>query len=94
MAIKPLQKEIKGPSGTKYTLQNPGARIKTRIIDNSSDKNNKFLLEKLNEQLFANVIVDPKVSWDYFEQTAEGQQDYDMVIAEAQNFLMGPSAKE
>lgn len=92
MAIKPTQTQFTAPSGVVYTLQHPGARAKARIIDASTGKTGNFSLEKLNEQMFQHVIVEPKVNWAYFDENENGIQDYDALIEEATNFLMGPRA--
>lgn len=92
MAVKPRQQTYTGKSGVEYTLQYPGARGKAQIIDNAQDKNGKFSLVKLQEELMKHVIVNPKVNWDYLD-SEEGMQDADGLIKAATEFLM-PSSEE
>ncbi len=90
MAKISSQKTVK-VEGVDYTLQFPGHREKTRIIDRCSTETGGFSNEKMAEELFQHVIVDPKVDWDYFdgneEKGIEAHDGYDELIKEASTFL-------
>ncbi|MFQ6391347.1 hypothetical protein ACLNAR_26545 [Priestia aryabhattai] len=90
MAKIGAQKTVK-VEGIDYTLQFPGHREKTRIIDRCTTETGAFSNEKMAEELFAHVIVNPKVDWDYFdgneEKGIEPHDGYDELIKEASTFL-------
>ena len=47
--------------------------------------------EKFSEEIFKHVVVNPRVSWDYFdgneEKGIEAHDGYEELIKEASNFL-------
>lgn len=69
--------------GIDYTLQFPGHREATRIQDRIQTEGGGASNEKYMEELFKNVIVDPPVSWEYFDE----HEGFDEVIKEASTFL-------
>lgn len=69
--------------GTEYTLQHPGTRAYTQIQDRIQREGGKMSSEKLAEELFKHVIVEPKVDFDYFDE----HDGFDEVIEEAMTFL-------
>lgn len=69
--------------GVEYTLQFPGHREATRIQDRIQTETGGVSNEKFTEELFEHVIVDPKVSWDYFDEN----EGFEEVIKEAATFL-------
>ena len=77
--------------GVEYTLQHPGHREAARIDDRIQLQGGMVSTEKYAEELFKHVIVDPKVSWEYFdgneEKGIEAHDGYDELIKEASSFL-------
>jgi hypothetical protein len=90
MAKIGTQKQVE-IEGVVYTLQYPGARERMRIQDRAQLEGGRMSSEKLAEELFKHVIVDPKVSWDYFdgndEKGIEPHEGLDELLEEAMNFL-------
>ncbi|XIH76188.1 hypothetical protein C1N57_28160 (plasmid) [Priestia aryabhattai] len=84
------QKTIK-VEGIDYTLQFPGHREKTRIMDRCTTESGTFSSEKMAQELFEHVIVNPKVDWDYFdgneEKGIEPTEGFDELFKEASTFL-------
>lgn len=77
-------------NGTSYTLQFPGVRAVTQIRDRVKNKHGIPSDEKLSEEVFKHVIVEPKVSFDSFDN----MKDYNAVVGEAINFLFGVDAED
>lgn len=69
--------------GVKYTLQHPGSREYLRIQDRTQNEFGVPSMEKMAEELFKHVVVDPKVSIEYFDE----HDGMDELIKEAMNFL-------
>lgn len=69
--------------GVEYTLQHPGSREYTRIQDRMVGDNGVHSSEKMAEEMFKHIIVDPKVSFEYFDEN-EGMEQ---VLKEAMTFL-------
>lgn len=69
--------------GVDYTLKYPGSREATRIQDRAQNDQGVFSSEKWAEEMFKNVIVDPKVSFEYFDE----HEGFDEVLKEASTFL-------
>lgn len=65
------QKEITTETGKKYTLQHPGVRNVTRINDRVKNKHGVNSEEKICDEMFKHVVVEPKVSIDDFEDYGE-----------------------
>ena len=84
---KPLNKFGKQEKHTvadvEYTFQFPGVRKAQQILDNSKGPANIFVDEAYHTQLMENVIVLPKVDWDYWDEN----EGYREVMALADNFL-------
>lgn len=77
--------------GVTYTLQHPGQRGFTQIQDRCQMSEGRFSSEKFSEEIFKHVVVDPKVSWDYFDgnedKGIEAHEGYEELIKEASTFL-------
>jgi hypothetical protein len=90
MAKIGTQKQVE-IEGVVYTLQYPGARERMRIQDRAQLEGGRMSSEKLAEELFKHVIVDPKVSFEYFdgndEKGIEPHEGLDELLEEAMNFL-------
>ncbi|MGC4378253.1 hypothetical protein WD019_15195 [Fictibacillus sp. Mic-4] len=69
--------------GQEYILQHPGTREFIRIQDRIMTENGVPSNEKLAEELFKHVIVDPKVSWEYFDE----HDGFEEVFQETMSFL-------
>lgn len=69
--------------GVDYTLQHPGNREFTRIQDRAQTDQGTFSLEKWADEIMKHVVVEPKVSWEYFDE----HDGFDEVIKEATTFL-------
>ncbi|MED3932966.1 hypothetical protein [Priestia megaterium] len=84
------QKEVT-IEGVTYTLQHPGQRGFTEIQDRCQMSEGRFSSKKFSEEIFKHVVVDPKVSWDYFdgneEKGIEAKDGYNELIKAASNFL-------
>lgn len=65
------QKEITTKSGKTYTLQHPGVRNVTRINDRVKNKHGVNSEEKICDEMFKHVVVQPKVTIDDFEDYGE-----------------------
>jgi hypothetical protein len=70
---------------TTYTFQFPGVRAVTQIRDRIKNKHGIASDEKLSEEVFKHVIVEPKVTFDSFDNF----KDYETVVGAAINFLFG-----
>jgi hypothetical protein len=77
--------------GIEYTLQFPGHREQTRIQDRCVNEKGTISTEKMAEELFKHVIVNPKVDWDYFdgneEKGIEPTDGFNELFKEASTFL-------
>jgi len=69
--------------GIEYTLQHPGSRANTQIQDRTMTALGIPSMEKMAEEIFKHVIVNPKVSFEYFDE----HDGYDEVLEEAMKFL-------
>ncbi|MDE3837937.1 hypothetical protein C0966_00750 [Bacillus methanolicus] len=69
--------------GIEYTLQHPGTREYLRIQDRAQTETGVPSTEKLAEELFKHVIVNPKVSFEYFDE----HEGFEEVLKEAMTFL-------
>lgn len=69
--------------GVEYTLQHPGTRAFVQIQDRIQMDNGNSSNEKLSEEIFKHVIVEPKVDFDYFDEN----EGYEELMSEASTFL-------
>ncbi len=69
--------------GVQYTFQHPGTREYARIQDKTLNENGVPSMEKMAEEVFKHVVVDPKVSFEYFDE----HDGFDEVLKEAMTFL-------
>lgn len=69
--------------GIEYTLQHPGSLEYTRIQDRMVNDSGVPSAEKTAKEMFNHVIVDPKVSFEYFDEH-DGMEE---VLKEAMTFL-------
>lgn len=69
--------------GTEYTLQHPGTREYLRIQDRIQEGTGIPSNEKLAEEIFKHVIVEPKVNFDYFDEN----DGFEELFKEATTFL-------
>lgn len=67
----------------EYTLQHPGTRAYAQIQDRIQMENGSPSNEKLSEEVFKHVIVQPKVDFDYFDE----HEGYEELMKEAFTFL-------
>jgi len=68
--------------GVEYTFQFPGTRKTQEILDDSSGKGS-FSNVKYHEDIMEHVIVNPRTTWDYWDENA----GYREVMTLADNFL-------
>lgn len=85
MAKKPKQ-ETQTIGGIDFTFQHPGIRTLIRISDKCKNKHGVLQAEPYYTEIMNHVIVDPKTSWDYFEEHEEIMED---VMEAAITFLNG-----
>ena len=71
-------------NGTKYTLQNPGVRWILRHVDNCTSKDGIMLKEKYIDGLLENVIVDPRVKMEDFDDNILA---FNNLVTETETFL-------
>ncbi|KAB8139264.1 hypothetical protein F9U64_01170 [Gracilibacillus oryzae] len=90
MSNQPRQKQYKSENGKEYTFQHPGVLNWVRNKDKMREKDGKPNEENLQKYVMENVIVQPKVSWDYWDEHLE---DYEEVMQEATTFLRGLKLK-
>lgn len=69
--------------GTEFTFQHPGTRAFAQIQDRIQTENGAPSNEKLSEEIFKHVIVEPKVDFEYFDE----HEGYEEVLKEAFTFL-------
>lgn len=65
------QKQITAKSGKEYTLQHPGVRNVTRINDRVKNKHGVNSEERICDEMFKHVVVQPKVGIEDFEDYGE-----------------------
>ncbi|AKG05814.1 hypothetical protein AAV35_012675 [Salimicrobium jeotgali] len=82
MAKLGAKKEVE-VEGVTYTFQHPGTRAFAQIQDRIQVEGGKMSSERMSEELFKHVIVEPKVDFDYFDE----HDGYEEVITEAMSFL-------
>ncbi|MBA3926538.1 hypothetical protein [Listeria rustica] len=69
--------------GVDYTFQFPGVRHTQQIIDSAKLPGGVFGETNYNTAIMSDVIISPKVDWDYWEE----HDGYGEVMALADNFL-------
>ncbi|MUG68641.1 hypothetical protein GNP94_21970 [Paenibacillus campinasensis] len=84
------QKKIKTKSGKEYTLQHPGVRMVTKIVDRTKNKHGVTSDERLGDEMLQHIVVDPKLKMENFDDYAE----YFEVINEAYLFMTGQDEKD
>lgn len=57
----------------KYIFQHPGIRFSEQMKDEAKDQNGKFMPQKYHKKTMENVIVEPKVDYDYFDELEKGK---------------------
>lgn len=67
---KPRQTEVT-IEDKKFILQHPGARASVQLRDRCKNRHGQIVEENLYQELMKHVIVEPKVSWDYFDEHPE-----------------------
>ncbi|ULO08935.1 hypothetical protein H1230_09260 [Paenibacillus sp. 19GGS1-52] len=65
------QKNITTKSGGKFLLQHPGVRNVTKINDRVKNKFGVNSEEKICDEMFKHVVVEPKMTIDDFENYSE-----------------------
>ncbi|MBW7452440.1 hypothetical protein ACFOLF_12225 [Paenibacillus sepulcri] len=65
------QKEVTTKNGKTYTLQHPGVRTVTKINDRVKNKFGVNSEEKICDEMFSHVVVNPKVTMDSFDSYVE-----------------------
>lgn len=86
MAFEQRKEEI---NGTEYTFQFPGVRAANEMADRSKNENGVVMQTKLQEEYWKHIVVDPKVSFDYFDEKSD---DYAKVLEVAGEVFNGPFA--
>lgn len=70
-------------AGVEYTFQFPGVKATIELLDRCKNHFGIVVDSAYYEEIMENVIVDPKVDWEYWE-THDGLRE---VMALADNFL-------
>jgi hypothetical protein len=79
-------KKFTSKSGKEYTFQFPGVRAAAQISDRVKNRFGVPQDEKLADEMMKNVIIEPKVSWDYF---GSDKKEFNDVIVSAFRFMEG-----
>jgi hypothetical protein len=79
------QKTITTKSGREYKLQHPGVRAVTKITDRIKNKHGVPSDEKLSDEMFNHVVVEPKMSMENFDSYTEMVE----VVQKAFAFITG-----
>lgn len=79
------QKKYTSKSGKEYTFQFPGVRFAAQISDRIKNKHGIASEEKMGDELMKHVIVQPKLTWDSFED----KKEFNEVMEAAYLFLEG-----
>ncbi|NMH83268.1 hypothetical protein [Heyndrickxia coagulans] len=69
--------------GVEYTFQFPGVKATIELLDRCKNRFDNVVDSAYYEEIMENVIVEPKVDWDYWEEHAGLRE----VMALADNFL-------
>lgn len=69
--------------GTEYTLQNVPLKEFYKMQERNRDANGNPIASELYTEVFANVIVSPKVSWENYDDVEEVEE----LMREVFNFL-------
>lgn len=69
--------------GVEYTFQFPGVKATIELLDRCKNRFDNVIDSAYYEEIMENVIVEPKVDWDYWEEHAGLRE----VMALADNFL-------
>lgn len=85
MAKNPKQKQVTIDEVT-YILQHPGIRSSVQMRDRAKNNLGQFSEEKYYTELMKHVIVEPKVTWDYFD---EHEGIFEQLMKEAAEFVNG-----
>ncbi len=86
MAFEQRKEEV---NGTEYTFQFPGVRAANEMADRSKNENGVVMQTKLQEEYWKHIVVEPKVSFDYFDEKSD---DYAKVLEVAGEVFNGPFA--
>lgn len=65
--------------GKEYVFQYPGRRACLKMTDEATTDNNKRLNEKFLDLMLKNIVVEPKVSLDTFDEDGYAD-DYERVV--------------
>lgn len=84
------QKKVTTKSGKEYTLQFPGVRAVTKINDRMKNKHGVPSEEKMADEMFAHVVVAPKVTQESFDSYREMME----VANKAYLFINGVDEEE
>ncbi|OMF09558.1 hypothetical protein BK129_01500 [Paenibacillus amylolyticus] len=86
------QKQITTKAGNDFLLQFPGVRQVTKITDRVKNKFGIASDERLAEEIFAHVVVEPKMKVDDFKGPT-GYQELFEVVSAAYAFITGNDEK-
>lgn len=84
------QKTVTTKNGKEYVLQHPGVRAATKITDRVKNKHGVPQDEKLADEMFTHVVVEPKVKIESFDNYGEMSE----LVGKAFLFLMGQDDEE
>lgn len=81
----PRQKTVT-VNGKEFMLQHPGARWYIGLQDRCKNRAGVLLTEKYTEEILDNVLVDPKMKIDDFEEDID---TVERLVVEVERFLRG-----
>ena len=77
--------------GCQFTLQHPGMRAHLQMNDSSMIKNENDVIivsqEKLLEYILEHVVVQPKITIEWFDDREDGFELMEELVDEATRFL-------
>jgi len=73
-------------NGKEFILQHPGARWYLNLQDRCKNRSGVLLTEKYTEELLENVVVDPKMKLDDFDEDID---TVEQLVVEVERFLRG-----
>ncbi|MFB6475775.1 hypothetical protein ACFCW7_23225 [Paenibacillus glucanolyticus] len=85
-SVKKPKQMTKTIGGIDFTFQFPGVRKVIQMSDQSKDRHGNLMSEPYYGQIMDHVIVQPKTSWDYWD---DHQDIMEEVFGTAIRFLNG-----
>lgn len=85
-----IEQEKRMILGKEYTLQNMPHKQYYMMQERCRDENGLALPSKMYDEIFANVVIEPRVTWDDFENV----DDIEEFMKEVFSFLKRRKSKK